>query len=94
MTIESAAAFRAEVNNNDQLQKSVAEVLKTGSIGDLVSLGEKSGHTFSESEAIELINGIEEEDELSEFELELISGGIQSLGVFVGSIKVREGPAC
>ena len=94
MTIESAAAFRAEVNNNDQLQKSVAEVLKTGTIGDLVSLGEKSGHTFSESEAIELINGIGEEDELSEFELELISGGVQSLGAFVGSIKPRPGSFC
>jgi predicted ribosomally synthesized peptide with nif11-like leader len=70
---ESLATFRKAVNESADLQ----EKLKGGT--DLVELGKENGHDFSAEDVTAAFEELKDSDEeLTEFELEAVSGGRQS----------------
>ena len=70
-------AFRQAVNDNPQLQARVLPLINQGSAGnqELVKLGESLGYQFTEADLQEAINLASEDEELTDFELEMVSGG-------------------
>ena len=67
---ESLATFRKAVNESEDLQ----EKLKGGT--DLVELGKENGHDFSAEDVTAAYEELQDSDEeLTEFELESVSGG-------------------
>ena len=68
---ESLATFRKAVNESADLQ----EKLKGGT--DLVELGKENGHDFSAEDVTAAYEELQDSDEeLTEFELEAVSGGV------------------
>ena len=67
---ESLATFRKAVNESADLQ----EKIKGGT--DLVELGKENGHDFSAEDVTAAYEELQDSDEeLTEFELETVSGG-------------------
>jgi predicted ribosomally synthesized peptide with nif11-like leader len=67
---ESLATFRKAVNESADLQ----EKIKGGT--DLVELGKENGHDFSAEDVTAAYEELQDSDEeLTEFELESVSGG-------------------
>ena len=66
--------FRAKINESEELQQVIKTRLQAKSL-DLVALGKEHGFEFTQAEAKALIDQLEEEGELSEFELEVVAGG-------------------
>ena len=77
---ESLATFRKAVNESADLQ----EKIKGGT--DLVELGKENGHDFSAEDVTAAFEELKESDEeLTEFELEAVSGGF--FGRWMGNLK-------
>ena len=67
---ESLATFRKAVNESADLQ----EKIKGGT--DLVELGKENGHDFSAEDVIAAYEELQDSEEgLTEFELDVVSGG-------------------
>lgn len=79
MTQPAAEAFRAKINTSEELQDAIRAQIQAGNL-DLVALGATHGFEFSAAEANTLVEQLEGEGELSEFELEVVSGGSGSTG--------------
>lgn len=76
MSIQAAQEFRQQTNASPALQAEVARHFANGSIdyAALAELGRKHGHNFSTEDAVAVLSA--PSDELSDFEMELVSGGI------------------
>ncbi len=76
MSIQSAQAFRQQVNANPALQESVSGHFNNGVIdyAALADLARSQGFDVSTDDAISVLSTAS--DELSDFEMELVSGGI------------------
>jgi predicted ribosomally synthesized peptide with nif11-like leader len=72
MSMQAAMDFRALVSQDKGLQAEVARVLR---VEELIALGARHGFEFGAQEAVAVIDSATHEDELSEFELELVAGG-------------------
>ena len=81
MGTSATEAFRAKINASEELQDTIRARLGAGTL-DLVALGKEQGFDFTQDEAKALIDQLEEEGELSEFELEVVSGGGSSSNDF------------
>ena len=82
MTIEALQGFRDVVGNDALVEAQLREML--GSDGQLdlsraVQLGAQHGYQFSEQEVMELFAN--ENDELSDLELELVAAGSGTLNI-------------
>jgi predicted ribosomally synthesized peptide with nif11-like leader len=75
MSIQAAQDFRQQVNASADLQAAVAGHVKDGNIdyAGLSTLGRSHGYEFSANDAKSALSAAS--DELSEFEMELVSGG-------------------
>jgi len=76
MTIESVNEFREKIKNNSELEAVVRGLFGSDGMLDLpaaVKLGEQHGFTFSESDIDAAFAN--DNDELSDFELEMVSAG-------------------
>ncbi len=76
MTIEAATEFRAMVNETPALQSAIRELMNDDGLLDLAGtkkLGQQHGYLFEENDIEVLIAN--DNDELSDFELELVSAG-------------------
>ncbi len=73
MSIDSAIAFRAYVNEHPEIH---AEV-KTALLGntDLGAIGTANGFDFTDAESREAMNQVDASGELSDFELDMVAGG-------------------
>lgn len=77
MTIEAATEFRAMVNETPALQLIVRGLVnKDGliEVEDAIKLGLKHGYVIDEQDIIALTTN--DNDELSDFELEMVSAGV------------------
>lgn len=75
MSIQAAQDFRQQTNASPALQAEVARHFNNGSIdyAALAELGRKHGHDFTAEDAVTVLSA--PSDELSDFEMELVSGG-------------------
>ncbi|GAB3433787.1 Nif11 family protein [Massilia solisilvae] len=75
MSIQAAQAFRQQTNASPALQAEVARHVSNGTIdyAALAELGRMHGHDFSAEDAVAVLSA--PDDELSDFEMELVSGG-------------------
>lgn len=75
MSIQAAQEFRQQVNASAALQAAVSTKVNNGAIdyAGLAQLGSEHGFAFSAEEAEQALST--SSDELSEFEMELVSGG-------------------
>lgn len=76
MTIEAVQNFRNVIRNDAVIEAQMREVMASGDGLDLsraVQLGRQHGYRFSEQDVMELFTN--EDDELSDFELELVAAG-------------------
>ncbi|GAB3407395.1 Nif11 family protein [Massilia agilis] len=75
MSIQAAQAFRQQTNASPALQAEVLGHVSNGTIdyAALAELGRKHGHVFSAEDAVAVLSA--PSDELSDFEMELVSGG-------------------
>lgn len=73
MSMDAAKKFRAHVDANEELQDSIRDQMSEGSL-NLINIGKEHGFEFSDAELKE----ITDQGELSDFELELVSGGAHS----------------
>ncbi len=80
MSIQAAQQFRQHVNASPALQAQVAGSFVNGEVdySGLSELGRGCGFDFSADEAKSALAAAQ--DELSDFEMELVSGGIVSAG--------------
>ncbi|MFO1268901.1 MAG: Nif11-like leader peptide family natural product precursor [Rubrivivax sp.] len=76
MTSQSASGFRQAVGASQELQKQVQAALSKGDIAGLVAVGKKNGYDFSEAEAKATIAEVSKGGKLNDFELEMVSGGV------------------
>ncbi len=75
MSKQSVKDFRAGVASDPELAEQVRAAMNAASgAGALVALARARGHEFTEAEAEEVLA----ESELSELELDLVSGGLPS----------------
>lgn len=77
MSIEAAIEFRAMINETPALQSAVRELMDEEGILDLqetAKLGQQHGYAITASEVETLIAN--DNDELSDFELEMVSAGL------------------
>jgi hypothetical protein len=80
MSKEAAVEFRSRVEDSRELQKAVRAATGGGKSWDwaaLVALGEREGLPFTAEEARAILNELDQ-SELSDFELELVAGGLQA----------------
>ena len=68
MSIENIRAFREAANSSEKLQQRILAG------DDLVALARSEGYEFSHQE-LQRYDELESDGELSEFELEIVSGG-------------------
>ena len=68
MSIENIRAFREAANSSEKLQQRILAG------DDLVALARSEGYEFSQKE-LQRYDELESDGELSEFELEIVSGG-------------------
>lgn len=78
MSAEAVRGFRRLVDSNDGVKEQLREAMSSGKL-DLIALGSKHGFQFTEAE----LEAASADGELSDFELELVSGGALS-GVATG----------
>lgn len=76
MSIIAAQNFRQHVNRMSTLQAEVAPYISNGVIdyAGIAELGSRSGFDFTAEEAKLVLS--KEDDELSDFEMEMVSGGV------------------
>jgi hypothetical protein len=76
MSIIAAQNFRQHINRMSTLQAEVAPYFSNGAIdyAGLAQLGSRSGFDFTAEEARQVLST--SDDELSDFEMEMVSGGI------------------
>lgn len=77
MTIEAATEFRAMINETPALQSAIRDLMGDDGLLDLTGtkkLGQQHGYEFDEDEIESLIAN--DNDALSDFELEMVSAGI------------------
>ncbi len=77
MTLEAATEFRTLVNNTPALQSAVRELVNEDGLielEDAIKLGLEHGYVIDEQDIIAL--SANDNDELSEFELEMVSAGV------------------
>jgi predicted ribosomally synthesized peptide with nif11-like leader len=72
MTTQALLEFRDKVNESRALQNEVLSAFTQEGEG-VVGVGKKHGYSFTVEEAVELLGSTH--SELSDFELELVSGG-------------------
>lgn len=75
MSITAAENFRQHVNRMSTLQAELVRYVDNGTIdySGLADLGSRSGFDFTPAEAKQVLSTAS--DELSDFEMELVSGG-------------------
>jgi predicted ribosomally synthesized peptide with nif11-like leader len=75
MSIIAAQNFRQHVNRMSTLQAEVAPYVSNGVIdyAGIAELGSRSGFDFTAEEAKQVLS--RDDDELSDFEMEMVSGG-------------------
>jgi len=76
MASQSVSSFRQAVGASPELQKQVQQVLGNGDIAGLVAVGKSNGYDFSEAEANAAISEVSSGGKLNDFELEMVSGGV------------------
>ena len=76
MSIEQANTFRTFVNENESVQDKIREGIKEQSFS-LVALAAGHGYTFTGEEAQTAWDAAQE-NELTDFELEVVSGGLSN----------------
>ena len=74
MSIETATAFREFLNTNTEAQAEVKAAIASG--GDICAVGARHGFEFSKEDAQAVMNQTNESGEMSEFELEMVAGGV------------------
>ena len=74
MSIEQANAFRTFVNENETVQDKIREGLVKDESFSLVEVAAEHGYAFTSEEAQTAWDEAQT-DELSDFELEMVSGG-------------------
>ena len=76
MSIQSAQAFRQQVNANPALQEMVSRHFHNGTIdyAALAELARAEGFDVNTEDAVAALSTTS--DELSDFEMELVSGGV------------------
>ena len=72
MSVEAVVQFREAVNANEDWQE---EIRNLGADDDIVTYAKSKGHEFTNEEYNEFVEG-HVNGELSEFEMELVAGGI------------------
>jgi hypothetical protein len=82
MSIIAAQNFRQHINRMSTLQAEVAPYFSNGVIDyvGLSQLGSRSGFDFTAEEARQVLST--GDDELSDFEMEMVSGGVIQTGAF------------
>ncbi len=80
MSIQAAQAFRQHVNASTVLQEEVARHVVDGTVdfAGVAGLGRRHGFEFTPEDAQAVVSA--NDSELSEFELELVSGGLHGYG--------------
>lgn len=88
MSIIAAQNFRQHINRMSTLQAEVAPYFSSGVIDyvGLAQLGSRSGFDFTAEEARQVLSA--SDDELSDFEMEMVSGGV----IQPSNIKQPPGP--
>lgn len=78
MSLQAAQAFRQQANASPALQSQVAGFFQNGNIDyeGLAALARSHGHEVTTEDAIAALSGAD--DELSDFEMELVAGGTSS----------------
>jgi predicted ribosomally synthesized peptide with nif11-like leader len=77
MSIEAISEFRETVRGNAELETAIKGLLSDQGVLDaagLAELGNRHGYAFTEAEVMSFDLG--SDDELSDFELEMVSAGI------------------
>jgi len=75
MSIESVLAFRGRVAGNPELEAKVRTCIETGQgFAGLTALGAEHGFRFTEGEISAAF--VNDDSELSDFELEMVSAGV------------------
>jgi predicted ribosomally synthesized peptide with nif11-like leader len=77
MTTEAVLQFRQAVNSSPAMQQEAC-ALSSLAPAELVEMGARHGFQFTEDELASVAGSVG--DELTDFELELISGGVDVLG--------------
>jgi len=85
MAVDSVQTFRERVSEDSSLQAAFLEAFQQGPAA-LVALAKAQGLDFTEAEAEAAIAEISQNGELSDFELELVSGGIIRGTTLPGSV--------
>jgi len=75
MSVESIEKFRERINDDSALQEEFLTAFQEGPAA-LVALAKANGFEFTEAEADAAIEELSQGGELSDFELELVSGGV------------------
>lgn len=76
MAKEAVRLFIEKVEQDETLQEIVQDGFDSNHQNfNIVALGKEHGFEFTEEEALEVWDEIQNEEELSDFTLELISGG-------------------
>ena len=76
MSLDQAHAFRDYVSQNEDVQKEIRSALMTES-AKVSEIAAKHGFTFTSEEGQEAWDGAQD-NELSDFELDMVSGGYRS----------------
>jgi predicted ribosomally synthesized peptide with nif11-like leader len=77
MSKEAVRLFIDKIEQDEELQDLVLNAFETKDPNvNLADVGREHGFEFTEEEGYEVWNELQNEDELSDFALELISGGV------------------
>lgn len=80
MSKEAVHLFLEEIEQDEELQEIVQNWYENPESDiNLVHIGQEHGFEFTEEEGLEVWNEIQDAEELSDFALELISGGTSAL---------------
>ena len=78
MSLDQANAFRDYVAQNDDVQREIRSALMTES-AKISEIAAKHGFTFTSEEGQQALDA-GQDNELSDFELDMVSGGYSSRG--------------
>lgn len=76
MSKEAVRLFIEKAEQDEVLQDTVRKAFEAKDEVNLTDLGREYGFEFTEEEGLEVWNEIQNDEELSDFALELISGGL------------------
>ena len=86
MAIEQANAFRTFVNENESVQDQIREAASAKDESfSLISLAAEHGYSFTAEEAASAWEP-GQRGELSDFELEMVAGGVAPLLIILGKV--------